>query len=74
MIDDIFSKEFDEAVVAAVRAACEENLRAGVPLFYREGDLDVMEMPDGRRFETRFIPHAPGEQNYEVVREIRSAA
>jgi hypothetical protein len=74
MLTDIFSKEFDDAFGAAVKAACEENLRAGVPIFYQEGDIDVMEMPDGRKFETRFIPHAPDEQNYEIVREIRSAA
>jgi hypothetical protein len=74
MITDIFSKEFDDAIAAAVKAACEENLRAGVPLFYREGDIDIMEMPDGRKFETRFIPHVHGERNYEVIREIRSAA
>jgi hypothetical protein len=72
--DSIFTKEFHDAVVAAVKAACEENLRAGVPIFYREADLDIKEMPDGRKFEIRFIPHAPDECNYEVVREIRTAA
>ena len=71
---DIFSKEFDDAVKAAVNAACEENLRAGIPLFYREGGLDIKEMPNGRKLEIRFIPQAPGECNYEVVREVRSAA
>jgi len=71
---DIFSKEFDDAVRAAVKAACEENLRAGIPLFYREAGVDVKEMPDGRKFEIRFIPHVPDECNYEIVREIRSAA
>jgi hypothetical protein len=33
-----------------------------------------MEMPDGRKFRIRFIPHGLGERNYEVVGEIRSAA
>ena len=33
-----------------------------------------MEQPDGRRFEIRFIPNAPGEQNYEMIREIAATA
>lgn len=74
MIDDIFSKEFDDAIIAAVNAAREENLRAGVPVFYIDSGIDIMETPDGRKFEIRFIPHAMDEPNYEIVREIRSAA
>jgi hypothetical protein len=26
-----------------------------------------MEQPDGRRFEIRYIPGAPGDRNFEVV-------
>jgi hypothetical protein len=33
-----------------------------------------MEQPDGRRFEIRYIPNAPGETNHEVVRELSSRA
>jgi len=33
-----------------------------------------MELPDGRRFEIRWIPGAPGGQNYEVVRELKTRA
>jgi hypothetical protein len=73
--DEFFGKEFDDAIVAAGNAAREETLRAGVPVFYSDDSgVYIKEMPDGRRFEIQFIPHAPGECNYQVVRELRSAA
>ena len=74
---DIFSDEFNTAVLAAGARARNETLEAGVPVFYRDSvsGLDVMEYPDGRKFEIRFVPDAPRERNYEVLREIsRSAA
>lgn len=38
-------------------------------------NLDVMEQPDGRKFEVRFIAGAPRESNYRVIRELdRTAA
>jgi hypothetical protein len=75
MADDyFFTKEFEDGVVSAGNEARLETLRAGIPVFYLESDLDIMEMPDGRKFEIRFIPHKLDECNYEVVREIRSAA
>jgi hypothetical protein len=33
-----------------------------------------MEQPDGKRFEIRFRPGAPGEENYEIVRELPATA
>jgi hypothetical protein len=77
MNQDLFSEDFTAAVQAAGARAREETLRAGVPVFYRDAEsgLEVMEQPDGRRFEIRYIPGAPRERNYEVLREIgRSAA
>jgi hypothetical protein len=72
--DEFFGKEFDDAIVGAGNAAREETLRAGVPVCYVDGETDIMEMPDGRKFQIRFIPHRPDECNYEIVREIRSVA
>jgi hypothetical protein len=72
--DHSFSKEFEDGVVTAGNEARLETLRAGIPVFYLESDLNIMEMPGGRKFEIRFIPHDLDECNYEVVREIRSAA
>jgi hypothetical protein len=69
------SKEFDEAVRAAGRRAFEATLAAGLPVFYldREG-LDVMEQPDGRRFEIRWIPGGPSGSNFQVLREVKPRA
>jgi hypothetical protein len=74
---EFFSEEFDAAVVSAGARARKETLEAGVPVFYRDSvsGLELMEYPDGRKFEIRFVPNAPREHNYEVLREIsRSAA
>jgi hypothetical protein len=65
------SPEFDEAVAAAGRKAFEESLALGLPVFYLDDDgTEVMEQPDGRRFEIRWIPGAPSGANYEILREI----
>lgn len=56
--------------------APEWTLARGVPVFYRDpqSKLEIMERPDGHRFEIRYISNAPGEQNYEVIREIAAPA
>jgi hypothetical protein len=64
------SKEFDDAVRASGRKAFLETLAAGFPVFYLSDGLNVMEQPDGRRFEIRWRPGFPSGENYEVVREI----
>jgi hypothetical protein len=74
---DIFDETFDLTVKAAVAQARKETLAAGVPLFYRDSasGRDVMELPDGRVFEIRFVPGASRENHYEVLHELgRSAA
>ena len=69
------SEEFDQAVFAAFDRAIAETLAAGVPAFYVDrDDLNIMEMPDGRRFEVRFISGAPSGENYEIMRELVRAA
>ena len=71
---DFGSKEFDEAVRAAGHQAFLETLAAGLPVFYLDDGLNVMECPDGRRFEIRWIPGAPSGENYEVIRELTAHA
>jgi hypothetical protein len=73
---DILSPEFAEAVAKATREAREESLRLGLPVFYRdaETDRDMMELPDGRRFQIRLIPGAPRGKNYEIIREVSADA
>jgi hypothetical protein len=69
---DIFSDEFTVAVEAAIAKARAETLKAGASLFYRDlaSGLEVMEMPDGRMFEIRYVPGQPRDRNYEVLREL----
>jgi len=73
---DFSSEEFDEAVKAAGARARRETLEAGVAVFYLDSasGREIMELPDGRKFEIRYIPGAPGDQNYEVLRELGEAA
>ena len=66
---EILSDEFARAAGAAGDQARRDALARGVTVFYRDPVLgvDVMEQPDGRRFEIRYIPGAPGDRNFEVV-------
>jgi hypothetical protein len=69
------SLEFHEAVRAAGHQAFLDTLAAGLPVFYLDRDgLNVMELPDGRRFEIRWVPGAPSGENYEVIREVSPRA
>ena len=67
-----FPDGFSAAIVAAGSHARLETLKAGIAVFYRDWkrNLDVMEQPDGRKFEVRFIAGAPRESNYRVIREL----
>lgn len=74
---DILSPEFTRAAEAAWDGARDEALARGVPVFYRNHNsgIEIMEQPDGRRFEIRFIPGSPRGRNFEIIRELaRSAA
>jgi hypothetical protein len=74
---ETFSREeVTAAVEAAIKKAVEETLAAGVPIFYYDWDLgiDIMMLPDGRKFEIRYIPGVPGDRNHEIIREIKAAA
>jgi hypothetical protein len=71
-----FSDGFSAAIIAAGSRARLETLKAGIPVFYWDWNqsLDVMEHPDGRKFEVRFIAGAPRESNYRVIRELDRTA
>jgi hypothetical protein len=67
---------FSAAIIAAGSRARLETLKAGIPVLYRDRNqnLDVMEQPDGRKFEVCFIAGAPRESN-RVIRDLdRTAA
>lgn len=75
MLYDFMSPEFDEAVYQSGRRAFEATLAAGLPVCYTDDDnLEVMQLPDGRKFEIRWIPGAPSGANYEILRELTVAA
>ncbi len=71
-----FDDEFKAAVRLAGARARIETLQAGVPVFYRDTgrNLNIMEHPSGRKFEIRFLDGAPGNRNYEVLRELDETA
>ncbi|MGA9623315.1 MAG: hypothetical protein WBL65_03540 [Bryobacteraceae bacterium] len=69
------SAQFDDAVPAAGRKAFSETLAAGLPVFYLDAaGINLMERPDGRRFEIHRLPGAPSGENYEVIRELTAHA
>ncbi len=69
------SEAFHEAAFAAGHKAFEETLAAGLSVFYLNNEgLDVMQCPDGRRFEIRWIPGAPSGENYEIIGELSTRA
>jgi hypothetical protein len=73
---DFLSDAFSAAIVSAGSRARLETLEAGIPVFYKDWkrNLDVIEQPDGRKFEVCFIAGAPRESNYRVIRELDQAA
>jgi hypothetical protein len=77
---DILSPEFTREAEAAWDRARNQALARGVPVFYRNDRTgleimeQIMEQPDGRRFEIRFIPGAPRGRNFEIIRELARTA
>jgi hypothetical protein len=69
------SPEFDAAMRAAGRRAFSDTLAAGLPVAYIDAaGLNVLEYPDGRRFEIRWLAGAPSGENYAIVRELKANA
>lgn len=68
------SPEFDRAVWEAGHQAYLATLAAGRPAFVMENGLNLKVMPDGRKFEIRWVPGKPAGENYEIIREITADA
>jgi hypothetical protein len=68
-------EEITAAVEAAIEKAVDETL-AGVPIFNHDHNLgiNIMKLPDGRKFEIRYIPGALGDRNHEIIRELKAVA
>jgi hypothetical protein len=72
---DPVSAQLEEAFRAAGRRAIAEALAAGLPVFHLDANgLNVMEHPDGRRFEIRWLPGSASGENFEVIRELKPRA
>ena len=71
-----FDDDFKAAVRLAGAQARMETLQAGVPVFYRDRgrNLHIIEHPNGRKFEIRYLDGAPGDRHYEVIRELDETA
>jgi hypothetical protein len=69
------SDEFHQAAWEAGHRAFLETLAAGLPVTVLDSEgRNVLEYPDGRKFEIRWIPGAPAGQNYEILRELKNQA
>lgn len=73
---DIFSEEFSQKAAEAGNQARLKLLAQGIPVFYQDDEtgIEIMEQPDGRKFEIQYIPGAPRFQNYKVVRELLASS
>lgn len=68
---DILSPEFAKGVREAARRARREALAGGHAVVYLDPcGCYVQELPDGRKFEVRFLPGMPAESQVERVREL----
>ena len=67
----VLTDEFADQVAAAGRKARRESLAAGFPVTFVDAKgREVQELPDGRKFEIRYVPGAPREKHVEVIREL----
>ena len=73
---EIGSEEFTRQMQENARREVEKSFAAGIPVFYKDWEtgMDIMEHPKGRRFEIRYIPGAPRDRNYEIIRELQASA
>jgi hypothetical protein len=72
----ILDGQFVDSAISIFARASQETLDAGVPIFYRdpESGMDVMERPDGSRFQVLFLSNAPLEDHYQIVRQLNRTA
>lgn len=74
-MNDFASADFDRAAYRAGHNAFSATLAHGLPVFYLDSEgVNVMELPDGRRFEICWIPNAEPGENFHVVRELKARA
>jgi hypothetical protein len=72
MIDDLTLEDVQRASDGAAEDAVAELLALGIPVFYIENGMDVLEQANGQRFQieyTRLVRDA-----YIIVRELPRVA
>jgi hypothetical protein len=65
--DDPFLTELAAIIEGASSDAILELKQAGLPLFLFEDGIDIVEQPDGRRFQIKYLQETRG---YTIVREL----
>jgi hypothetical protein len=72
---NLLSEEFSQAASAAWNRARQDALKKGQPVFFQSEDgRYILEQPDGKRYEIRFRPGVPRDENFEIVRELPATA
>jgi hypothetical protein len=72
---NLLSEEFSRAASAAWNRARQDALKNGQPVFFQgEDGRYILEQPDGKRYEIRFLPGVPRDANFEIVRELPATA
>jgi hypothetical protein len=66
--EDLSETLLDQLAAEASRDAIHNLQQRGINVFYVENDLEVLEQPDGSRFEIEFTHVQPGA--YRIVRSL----
>jgi hypothetical protein len=72
MIEDVTLEDVQRASDGAAEDAVAELLALGIPVFYIENDIDVLEQANGQRFQIEYTHLARGA--YKIVRELPRVA
>ena len=72
MIEDLTLEDVQQASDGAAEDAVADLLALGIPVFYIENNVDVLEQANGQRFEIEYTRLARGA--YKIVRELPRVA
>ena len=72
MTADLNFEDAQHAAEGAAEQAVSELLKQGIPVFYTEGNLDVLEQANGQRFQIEYTRLERGA--YRIVRELSRVA
>lgn len=61
-------EELKQASEGASQDAIANLLQKGIPIFYQENNMDILEQPDGQRFQIEYTQLKRGA--YRIVQEL----